>query len=123
MSVGEYLKQAAAQLRRAATASRQEADDARRNITLLEQEVSRQVSSLENNRNDARREAAENHIPVGRIADAGVAREIDQQIKKIQTDMEQQKQQLNQQIQNKLNLERDLNSRASDLERQASAGI
>lgn len=122
MPIGDYLKQAAAQLRRAALARRDETQDLRRLITTREQETSRTVNELRNAISRLQVDVRSNPDPhiAGQMANEVAA--LEQQIRDTQANLEREKQRINQEIRWKEDQYGNLNQQAVDFERQASAG-
>lgn len=120
MSVGDYLKQAAAQLRRAAQAQQSESTDVRRSISNREQEVSKTVNDLQ--KQIALKRALSGSAPDDTTR-ALIQTEINrqqQEIRTVQNDFEQEKQRMNDVVKAMEQQQVDLNSQANNFERQAS---
>jgi hypothetical protein len=121
MPIGDYLKVAAAQLRRAAVARRDETQDLRRSITQREQDVSKTIQDLKTTMDHLRREmsSARDSDIKGQMAVERQA--IEQQIRDVQSNLEREKQRINQEIHWKEQQVGSFNNQATDFERQASA--
>jgi signal transduction histidine kinase len=122
MPIGDYLKLAAAQLRRAALVRRDESQDLRRAITQREHEVSKNISDLRNTIGNLQRTAAGSTNAAQSALMISEINSLEQQIRDLQSNLEREKQRLNQEIKWKEGQVGTLNNQATDFERQASAG-
>jgi predicted RNase H-like nuclease (RuvC/YqgF family) len=122
MPIGDYLKTAAAQLRRAALVRRDETQDLRREITTREQEVSRQINDLRKVMDQLQRNMGATQNSAISAAMVSEKNALEQQIRDLQSNLEREKQRINQEIQWKESQVGTLNNQATDFERQASAG-
>lgn len=119
MAAGEYLKVAAANLRRAAQARKAEADEARRTVIRTDQETQSEVSSITNQirllqvQLSKIEEQAQKSIVYNQI------RNLQSKIDELKQQAERHKQQIAQDAGNKEGDVNGLNSQASDLERRA----
>ena len=122
MAVGEYLRAAAGQLRRAAIAAKSEADDIRRDIVLREQDVNKTIDSLRRNMQQRGQELfrIEGNDSSGLKADiTGAIAAMEQEIKTLQQSFERERQQMLRVAQQKETTMNNLNSQANSFENQA----
>lgn len=123
MPIGEYLKIAAAQLRRAANVSRDEAQELRRSLTIKEQETSRTVTSLQNQRS-----RLQSHISSEGDSNAALALGAqlvgyEKEIKEAQAELEKFRQSVNEEIRAKESQFGNLNQEATNFEQRASTSM
>lgn len=123
MAIGEYLKAAAAQLRRAAQAARTEGDDLRRKVSEAEREMTKTVDQLKQTIRqrhvDIKKLQTQNN-PAFTATETTLVVSLEQEIKKIQQGFERERQQILQEIQHRENQVNELNGKASDFEQQAA---
>ena len=118
--IGDYLRMAAAQLRRAAVARKDETANLRREMSQREQDVHRMIDDLKRVIDSRQRQ-------IGAIDNAAIKAEraaeitkLNNEIKVLQSDFDREKQRINQELQWKEGQVDDLNSQAVNFERQAS---
>lgn len=121
MAIGDYLKVAAAQLRRAALARRDETQDLRRQLTLREQEVSKSANTIKTQKDNLQRNIMTQTDSNIRAQMSAEAAALDQQIRDLNSNLEREKQRINQEIQWKEQQVGSFNNQATDFERQAGA--
>jgi predicted RNase H-like nuclease (RuvC/YqgF family) len=121
MAIGDYIKQAAAYLRRAAVAQKNQTDELRRQITYQEQEIGKRIAELNNDINQRQREIALVDNDAIRAERLHEVVQLNDAIKQLRHELEKHKQQLNQQIQQGQTSIDQLNLHANNFERQASS--
>lgn len=122
MAVTEYLRAAAAQLRRAAQASKSEADDLRRELTLREQELKKTIDglrgSIQQRGQDLLRIEDNPASNALKAVETGAIAAMEKQIHNLQHTFETERQQMLQLVQQKEIQMNDLNGQASNFENQ-----
>jgi hypothetical protein len=121
MAIGEYLKQAAGQLRRAALVRKTESDDLRRSIAAQEQEMSKQMNHIKEQIAAIEAESRRADNEVKRALKHDEVKRLQQHLKDMHAEFERQKQSLVQTTKMMDQQYADLNNQASQFERQASS--